>query len=161
MAFSLVHMDRQQFAAVRPQDVRRTGKAGIEAVERTQDFQRLLGHIHLRAEQGGLIRAELAAVAARCGVPCGRDDTLVDVHLFVFDDRPVPERLLVKTAVLSPFLRFVMSLSKKTCMVSAAQCASCALVRMRPIVDCSDVTGAPIRAHRSSTRATMSGCLSW
>ena len=54
-------MDRQQFAAVRPQDVRRTGKAGIEAVERTQDFQRLLGHIQLRAEQGGLIRAELAA----------------------------------------------------------------------------------------------------
>lgn len=82
----------EQLAAVRTEYVRGAGQTGVKAVQRAQDFQRLIRNGHASSHESGLVGAELTVVAARSGVPGRGHDTLVVFHLPVPDGQPVPQR---------------------------------------------------------------------
>ena len=58
-------------------------------MDRAQDLERPLGVGDGVADERGLVRAHLALLVARAGVPGRRDDGLVVVDLAVLDDDPV------------------------------------------------------------------------
>ncbi|CAM2154319.1 hypothetical protein PT2222_300024 [Paraburkholderia tropica] len=86
------HLNVDEFLARRPDHMRRAGETRVEAVQRAQDFERLVGLRHLRVHEAGLERADLALLVARRAVPRGGDDALVVVDLRVADLDPVTER---------------------------------------------------------------------
>ncbi len=87
--------------------MRSAGKAGIEAVNGTQDFKGLRGNGHFRIHERGLVGAELPVVASRGGIPCRRDNALIMLNLLIFDGDPVAKRAPrgFCKADAAPFLR--------------------------------------------------------
>ncbi|MPM14565.1 hypothetical protein SDC9_60929 [bioreactor metagenome] len=70
----------------------RAGQARVEAVQRAQDLDRLLGALHLGVHQRGLEGADIAGAVARRAVPGGRHDALIVLDAAVLDLDPVAKR---------------------------------------------------------------------
>ncbi len=87
-----LHTDSASFAAIGTVDVRRAGEARVEAVDRAQDLDRLVGNCHRSADQGRLVCTALTFRVLRRRVPGARHDALVVVDLLVLDVDPVAER---------------------------------------------------------------------
>ena len=68
------------------------GHAGIEGMQRAQDFQRLLRLGDRGANQRGFVGARVAARVARSGVPGARHHALVIHDRAVADMHPMAER---------------------------------------------------------------------
>jgi TolB-like protein/Flp pilus assembly protein TadD len=86
----LFHFDLNQFFAVRIGYVDGAGDTRVEAVNRAQDLERLLGIDHLvPVLQCGLVSTGLTIRIARTGVPGAGYDRLVVCDLLVLDHDPV------------------------------------------------------------------------
>jgi len=84
-----LHLDLQQWRAVRIGHVHGAGKAGVKTVDGAQDLQRLLGIRQLGAAQGSLVRAVLPQRVTRAGIPRAGHDRLVVVDQSILDHDPM------------------------------------------------------------------------
>ena len=88
----LQYFDFVNLVGIRVYYVNAAGNAGIEGMDRSQNFQGLLGIGHRCADQGLFHRPQLAGSIPRAQVPGGRHHVLVVLDLLIFDLDPVAER---------------------------------------------------------------------
>ena len=73
----MIDIDLSQGLTIRIDEMDGAADTGIEAMDRPQDFQRLLDIDQTMADQGALVGAGGILAIARSGIPLTGDDTLI------------------------------------------------------------------------------------
>ena len=87
----MIDVDLDQWFAVWIHDVDSAADAGVEAVDRSEDFQRLIGVVQMMPLQRLLVGTCHVVGISGTGIPQARYDALVVIDLEVFF-RQGPER---------------------------------------------------------------------